>query len=311
MQGNSAMRHDLVEMLQFQRPAGSVYEEAFIDRYIRPLGPEQDGYGNLWLDIGTDPHVLWSSHTDTVHTHSGFQIVSSKKGIARLSELNKREKRQYPSCLGADCTTGVWLMLEMIEAEVPGRYVFHRAEEIGGKGSSYVATHTPERLAGINFAIAFDRRGQNEVITNQGWTQTASNAFADSMIAQLGMGFKKSTNGIFTDTANYEHIVPECTNISVGYERAHTSGEYQDLNFAMRLRDKLCQIDTTQLVIARDPKKVKKFKARGFTDMDPIEGLVYRNPRAVAGLLKTLQITEDQLRDWVVAYHKLNSPSEA
>jgi hypothetical protein len=303
------MPHDLAEMLEFQRPAFSVYEEAFIDRYIRPLDPEQDAYGNLWLDIGETPTTLWSSHTDTVHAKAGFQRITTKNGIARLSELNHREGLK-PTCLGADCTTGVWLMLEMIDAKVPGRYVFHRAEEIGGKGSSFVAAKTPERLAGINFAIAFDRRGQNEVITRQGFAQTASNTFADSLAEQLGMGFKKSANGIFTDTANYDHIVPECTNISVGYEHAHSVKEYQDLNFAFRLRDRICKIDTSKLIMARDPKKTHRVAYKKST-MDATEGLVYRNPKAVAALIKALSISEDQLRNWIVEYHNLNSPSEA
>ena len=41
-------------------------------------------------------------------------------------------------CLGGDDGTGVWLMTKLIEAGVPGRYIFHRAEEVGGRGSGWI-----------------------------------------------------------------------------------------------------------------------------------------------------------------------------
>ena len=42
-------------------------------------------------------------------------------------------------CLGADDGAGVFLMLEMIDANVEGTYIFHRGEERGGWGSSQIA----------------------------------------------------------------------------------------------------------------------------------------------------------------------------
>lgn len=43
-----------------------------------------------------------------------------------------------PNCLGADCTSGIWLILEMIQAQVPGIYVVHTDEEIGRKGAEAI-----------------------------------------------------------------------------------------------------------------------------------------------------------------------------
>lgn len=241
---------ELLTMLTYKRPAGSQGEADFIARYVTPLGCTPDAYGNNWLDIpnpdGTRSDVLWSSHTDTVHRTSGAQRIDYAYGIAMS---------QSGECLGADCTTGVWIMRQMVAAKVPGVYVWHRDEEIGGLGSAWVAKNTPERLAGLRFAIAFDRKGLGDVITDQ-WTETASTVFAQSLADVLnshGLKYSPSPNGVFTDTANYADIIPECTNLSVGYYSAHGPMESQDITHACRLADAMVNGDFSGLVVARDP----------------------------------------------------------
>jgi hypothetical protein len=245
---------DFLTMLTYKRPAWSASEAAFIARYIVPTGAQPDSFGNYWLDVraadDVQNRVLWSSHTDTVHSAGGMQGIIYGDGIA-TSDSN--------DCLGADCTAGVWLMVNMIRAGVPGLYVFHRAEEIGGLGSQYIKEHTPEALHGIEIAIAFDRRGFRDVITYQGGQRTASDAFAASFSAALSAtGFRwqeyeASTGGTFTDTANYKRIVPECSNIAVGYLHAHGPDESQDVAFACDLLDSLIALDQSKLVAERDP----------------------------------------------------------
>ena len=249
------MNYDLTEMLGFARPAGNVYEEAFIDKYIRSVnGIEEDAYGNLIVDVGHFPLVLWSSHTDTVANRGGMQEVLNIKGKLQLTFGDKMAgKKRRPSCLGADCTTGVWIMLNMIKEGRPGRYIFHRNEENGGWGSDFIAKKRPDLLQGVNHAIAFDRKGYHDVITHQSWQRTASDKFADALAQKLGMGYRKSEHGMFTDTDNYKRIVPECTNISVGYDRQHTIDEIQDLDFAKKLLDKLLSTDFQDLPTVRDP----------------------------------------------------------
>jgi hypothetical protein len=151
----------LFAMLETCRPHGSLTEHRFIEQFLLRYGVEADGFGNLWLQIGTAP-ILWSSHVDTCHRRDGSQdFVIDTDGIVRLVAGSPS------NCLGADCTAGVWLMTEMIEAGIAGRYVFHRGEERGGLGSRYVAGHEAGRLTGICAAIAFDRRGTHSIITYQ------------------------------------------------------------------------------------------------------------------------------------------------
>src|SRR5205085_5981828 len=132
----------------------------------------------------------------------------------------------------------VWLLMQMIEAKVPGRYIFHREEEIGGQGSHFIAEDNKKLLDGIKYAIAFDRRDVDSVITHQGGQRTCSAKFADAMIEKLnkieGLKYSKDSTGSFTDTKNYIDLVAECTNISCGYYSEHGTRESLDVAHLLR-----------------------------------------------------------------------------
>lgn len=238
------------EMLEYRRPAGSKTERKFIKRFLRPLGVESDGYGNVYKRVGDAP-VAWCCHTDTVHSQGGLQRVTwDNEGLYFLK--NPKES----SCLGADDTAGVWLMINMIMAERPGLYIFHRSEERGGQGSLFIAKDGA-LLDGIKIAIALDRRGTTDVITHQAGGRCCSKEFAESLAGAIGMKYKPSANGIFTDTANYTEIVPECTNLSVGYNGEHSSTEMLDGKHLKALLDRMLELDVSSLVVKRDPKEVE------------------------------------------------------
>jgi hypothetical protein len=224
----------LFEMLTYMRPHNSEHELLWCEKYIVPVAPYQDAIGNYHRIIpnvdGTQPRVLFSAHTDTVHRDSGFQNLEYN---AEINEL----RVQKSNCLGTDDATGVYLMLKMIEASVPGYYIFHRGEERGCIGSTWLATNTPEVLTGIDIAVAFDRKGVTDVITHQMTGKCASDKCATQLADQLNLHsggqlqMKPSPDGVYTDTAEYNHLVPECFNLAVGYYSQHTSNESQDLTF--------------------------------------------------------------------------------
>ena len=118
----------LGKMMQTMRPSNTKTLYNFIDDYILPLGATMDHAGNAIIRVG-DSKVLWSSHTDTVHRVSGQQRVVVNGDMLKLGHGS------FSNCLGADCTTGVWIMREMILNNVAGLYIFHDSEEIGGIGS--------------------------------------------------------------------------------------------------------------------------------------------------------------------------------
>lgn len=235
--------HTYAQMLTYRRPAGSKAERSFINRFIRPLGVETDGFGNLYIRVGTAP-ILWSSHTDTVHRFGGKQAVDIGEDGWITAPAS--------DCLGADCTTGVYLMVEMIRRGVEGLYIFHREEEVGGRGSAWIRDHNPGLLEGIKFAIAFDRKDISSVITHQ-WDRCCSDAFADSLIGQLDVSFFKDDTGTFTDTANYTGLIGECTNLSVGYFDQHRKNERQHWPFMVWLLERMCALDVSKLISERTP----------------------------------------------------------
>ena len=242
---------DLIEMFDHCRPHDSKATLDFALKWLKPLGAKIDARGNWTLRIGEDSKVIWSSHIDTVDWNEGPKnvVLSHTTGVLRLSDKDKSS-----SCLGADCTTGVWIMREMAKAKVPGLYIWHEAEESGGQGSSWITKNKPELLEGMQAAIAFDRKGFADIITDQAGGMCCSTEFAKALAKQLpSTGFKPDPTGSFTDTANYTDVIPECTNLSIGYFSQHGKNETQNVIFAMLLRAKMIRFDEAKLVIKRKP----------------------------------------------------------
>jgi hypothetical protein len=292
----------LLDMLQYRRPAGSKTERRFIADYIEPLGVKRDDYGNLYKRIGNAP-VLWSCHTDSVHKEGGKQNIAIVHNHAQLSFASRS------NCLGADDAVGVYLMREMILAQRPGLYVFHRAEEIGGKGSQAIAFDTPELLAGIGFAVAFDRKGNGDVITHQAGGRCCSDAFANSLATALGGRYAPSDQGLFTDTANYTDLIGECTNVSVGYQHEHTTREAVDLAHVLDLREAALSLDCNAFAFVRQAGEVDPDDYGGWPSwMDDVDQTPKgKQPHsAMVGLVRDYpDIVADVLADYGFDYQAL------
>jgi len=264
----------LIDILSYRRPYDSEGEQEFLNVVIDTVdGMVADEFGNRYLRIpnadGSDSNVMWSCHTDTVHRSIKDGVIRQNlkwDGEGNILGLNEGKPGQ---CLGADDGAGVWLMLEMIKFGKPGLYLFHRGEEVGGKGSRWIEKNTPELLDGIDFAIAFDRKGCSSIITFQGGTRCCSDAFGKSLGAAIsrvnGLNMTLDTGGTFTDTAVYTDLVAECTNVSVGYEWQHGPRETLDVRHMLRLRDAMLQIDTAvDLVKERKPgDRESKYQSYG------------------------------------------------
>lgn len=238
----------LVEWLRFKRPAYSLTEKYFCEKYLEPIFGKPDEHGNYIKIIGDHPTIAFTAHTDTVHKTEGIQHLEIEDNIVRAINSN---------CLGADCTTGLWLLAGMIEAGIEGVYVAHAAEEIGGIGSTALVKDDPHWLRSLDACISFDRFGKGSVITHQSCGRTASDAFAVSLGDALGLGMAPDAWGTYTDSMEYADIVPECSNISVGYDHQHTAKETQDLLFAQILLERLIEADWSSLAIERDPTLIE------------------------------------------------------
>ena len=241
----------LVQMLGYARPEGSVTQAIFCKHYIEPVMGKPDQFGNYTKIVGDRPKVSFMAHHDTVHTCGGKQELyltnDYGNGEVRLA------KNSTSSCLGADCTTGVWLILNMIAAHLDGVYVIHAGEEVGCLGSSALVESEPDWLDHVDAAISLDRYGTKHIITHQLGRRTASDEFAVSLSEILDLPcLKPDKGGYYTDSNEYISVIDECTNISVGYYHQHTVKEWQNLGWAYDLLDKLLGADWSKLVYNRD-----------------------------------------------------------
>ena len=291
-------RSGLLEILSWARPHDSATERAFCREYLdRVPGMRADAFGNRMLMIGDRPRTLWSCHVDTVAAVGGPQAVGiDAEGVAHLCD------GKAGMSLGADDGAGLWIMLGMIAARRPGLYLFHRGEEEGCLGSRWIQHHTPELLKDIDAAIAFDRAGLGDVITHQSYGRTCSDAFAASLafaLNQLDGDFRYAPDdtGVYTDTNEYAGLVPECTNLSVGYQRQHGPRETLDVAHCEKLLAAMLELDASRLVIERDPS-IEEDDRWGWFDRgggrgDPFAEAVAHHPHLAAWMLEQCGVTLD------------------
>ena len=288
----------LIDMTCHMRPAYSDAEKDFCKTYLQPVFGEPDRHGNYIKVIGNRPDIAFTAHTDTVHVTDGIQSLLVEDDF--LTTMTG-------SCLGADCTTGLWLMLGMIEAGVEGVYIAHAAEEIGGIGSAALVKDNPVWLDDLVACISFDRYGTESIITHQGGSRTASDEIAASLALALDMPFlKPDTGGTYTDSLEYAHIVPECSNISVGYYAQHSVRESQDLLFAEMLLERLIEADWDLLMIKRHPSvdiREEDYPGASYEDdeeeiaLAKIDDLLFNYPQRVAQVLLEYGITAEMLSE--------------
>lgn len=152
------------------------------------------------------------------------------------------------------------VMLYMIENKVPGLYYFFIGEERGCVGSSRLSRTWLESDFSkiIKKCVSFDRRDVDSVITEQFSGVCCSLGFAKELSNRLNRvesTFKYSPDptGIYTDSAQFTDLIPECTNISVGYYNEHTTHEQQDILHLEKLCEAVCKIDWETLPIIREP----------------------------------------------------------
>lgn len=211
-----------------------------------PKGCKMDEFDNYYIQIG-ETTTMFTCHLDTA-SYEQTDVVHIQEG-----DFIKTDGK---SILGADDKAGMIIMLYMIENKIPGLYYFFIGEERGCIGSmdlsnSWYETKFSEYITKV---ISFDRKGYDSVITMQMFDFCCSDEFAEELSNRLnktgfGFNFKPDPTGIYTDSAQFMGIVPECTNISVGYYGEHTTSEIQNIAFLRKLCKAVCLVDWESLPV--------------------------------------------------------------
>jgi len=209
----------------------------------------KDDHGNYFLKIGKS-RTIFASHLDTACKAQVNVNHVFDKNIIRTDKT---------SILGADDKAGITIMLWMIKHNIPGVYYFFIGEEVGCIGSGLAAKFY-ETKGHFDRIISFDRRGTTSVITHQSSMRTCSDEFGKELSKQLnrsGMSFKIDDTGVYTDSAEFTSVIPECTNISVGYYQEHSTSESQDINHLYKLAKACLKVDWESLPTKRDINKIE------------------------------------------------------
>jgi hypothetical protein len=230
-----------------------------------PLGYQIDEWGNYYLEIG-ESTTMFTCHLDT---------ASYSEGKVNHVFDGNYIKTDGSSILGADDKAGMVILLYMIKKEIPGLYYFFLGEERGCIGSSKVSQYWDSLPFSkkINKVISFDRRGTSSIITEQFGGVCCSDIFANELSQRLNsvensFNFRPDPTGIYTDSAQFIDIVPECTNISVGYYNEHSSSERQDIEFLKKLCKAVIKIDWESLPVVRNFKYTSNFYSLSPVDDD-------------------------------------------
>ena len=171
----------LVDILVFPRGHQTVTElefQAWLIRKLNNLGvtPTKRQMDVLTVEIPHPPKAgeiagrpsttLFSCHTDSVDPPVLAGLRKKLTYDPTFGEI-ALAKESGGSSLGADDGVGVWIMLRMIEAKVPGGYIFHRGEECGGLSAKATANHDSKWVGKFDVSVAFDRPRTSEIITHQ------------------------------------------------------------------------------------------------------------------------------------------------
>ena len=216
-------------------------------RELFPKGMQKDEWGNYFYKVG-DSRSIFAAHLDTVskdyttvtHVFDGNLIKTDGK-----------------TTLGADDKAGITVLLWMIQNNVPGLYYFFIGEEVGCIGSGNAAKFGFFK-GNYDRIISFDRRDLSSIITFQSSSRCCSDDFADALCSELNqtrrMSYKKDTGGVYTDSAEFTQLIPECTNVSVGYYKEHTTNESQDILHLTDLAKACVKVDWEKLPTKRNPE---------------------------------------------------------
>jgi hypothetical protein len=261
----SFIKETFLSLVNFTYPHG--FEDDLVEDMIKyKIFPnlEKDVYGNYFLKIGVSK-TIFASHLDTAckdHTPVNYNVGKDK--IVRTDGK---------TVLGADDKAGVTVMLFLIKNNIPGLYYFFIGEEVGCIGSSNASIGSSDFFKEYDRIISFDRRGTNSVITFQSSKRCCSDEFAEELAKQLNKSrsknlfYKTDDTGVYTDSAEFVKLIPECTNISVGYYKEHTVEEHQDLLHLFKLSEACLDVDWENLPVKRDRDKTE-YKSYNYSRYD-------------------------------------------
>jgi hypothetical protein len=236
-------------------------------------------HDTFMLTIGKPNGVLFTAHYDTVD-----DIFMGDKPLLHGWAMDNAEAVALMSsppykCLGADDGAGIEILLSMAECGVQGTYMFFYGEEAGCLGSNAELRNNKELFKKFHLCLSFDRKGTTDIVNRMSFSRTGSEETVEYISKALGMGHK-AASGSYTDAYSFEGVIPECLNISIGYENCHTQSEWLNISYMKELAIACTNVDWSCVPAHRDTSDV----VQGDSYDDVLE-VVYSQPELIAELL--------------------------
>lgn len=219
----------LKQLYSIHSPSGGEKKmRKFIKGWIRRNVPDAVmtvDHGNVYVMRGiADTYPCVVAHIDQVqHKHSkDFRCYVSDGKVYGFS-VDAMEMQG----LGADDKNGIWVALKCLQRYDVMKCAFFVGEETGcvGSGNADMRFFTDCR-----WVVECDRRNGGDLITEASWVELCSKEFVDALQPER-FGYKETT-GLMTDvmTLKEQGLGVSCVNMSCGYYRPHTDGEYTVLD---------------------------------------------------------------------------------
>jgi len=227
-----------------------------------PKGIQEDGCGNYFMQIG-DSRTIFTCHMDTAC--SGYEKVNHVIEGHMIGT-------DGTTVLSGDDKNGMTILLYMIYRKIPGTYYFFKGEESGCVGAHCILSKNRNFFLDFDRMVSFDRRAYHSVITHQMGRRGCSQEFAIALAADLNslnaeFHYVPDSTGIYTDSATFIGLVPEVTNLSVGYFHEHCHSEVTNIDFLEKLARAACKVNWDELPIGekgKDPYEYDMYDEYGY-----------------------------------------------
>jgi len=243
------IRETFLNLIKYTVPHG---KEDTLRKYL-PEAVVRDQFGNYHMSVGKS-ETLFTCHLDTV-----------SEDVEEVCHVIEGDiiKTDGTTILGGDNKTGVCILLNMIEHNIPGDYWFFAGEEPTAKegglyGSKHALASNPNYFKKFKRAVCFDRKHMGSIVIRQMARFTCSEEFVNSLIKEFknqGLEFGPDQTGWYTDTAVFIDVIPEVTNLSSGTYNEHSTEEYVDMSYLEKVAQVALKINWEALPSVRIPKK--------------------------------------------------------
>lgn len=224
----------------------------YIEKKLQELGIdyEKDAHGNIFKLDGAKPFL--NSHMDTVQDIEDCYLVNhiSIKEDSILDGLG---------VIGGDDKCGIYIILRILEKGYDINFSFSVEEETGLHGARKLVAAQKDRLKECLYGITLDRKGNSDIICS--YNGYGTDEFEEAL-SKVGEEFEyKPTPGVLSDADEFNKTM-SCANLSVGYYRAHTKGEFvilRDLIKAEKYVESILQNITEKFEIPEQAYKYTRY----------------------------------------------------